>query len=87
MRSLGYLNGVLTVLAVLLALQLWVSIGKAPVTESAAVAQVGKGIPDVGAQNQEIIDQLKKLNVQLDAINGLLQSGKVRVKLDGGKSE
>ena len=76
MSSLRYLNTVLTVLAVLAALGLWTAWSASPAMLPAAQAQ---GIPDTGAQNQQIIDQLKLLNRKTDDIAGILASGKLRV--------
>jgi len=77
MKSLKYLNSILTVLAVLLALQLWTTWNAAPVDlASSAHAQ---GIPDEGAQRKQIIDELKLVNKKVDELKGLLVSGKVRV--------
>ncbi|MBI1367444.1 MAG: hypothetical protein GC162_02195 [Planctomycetes bacterium] len=78
MKSLAYLNGVLTVLAVLLALQLWTSWTSSPDIASPAYAQ---GIPDEGAQRNQIIDQLKLLNQKTEEMKGLLLSGKISVKV------
>ena len=76
MRSIRYLNTMLTVLAVLLALHLWTAWMSAPGASSDALAQ---GIPDAGSQRQQMIDQLKLLNQKTDNIQGLLKSGKIRV--------
>ncbi len=68
MRSLRYLNTILTVIAVLLATHLWTawSDGASP---AAAVASprttpTPGGIPNAGAQRQQQIDLLKLLNQQ-----------------------
>ena len=76
MNSLRYLNTILTLLTVLLALCLWTAWSGSPAALPAAQAQ---GIPDTGAQNLQIIDQLKLLNRRTDEIAGLLASGKLRV--------
>ena len=78
MRSIAYLNSILTVLALLLTLQLWTSWTNAPSATSPAMAQ---GIPDEGAQREKIIDQLKLLNSRADGIHSLLSSGKLRVRV------
>lgn len=84
MGSLRYLNIVLTVIALLLAAHLWTGWSATPVFESAAVAQSGGGIPDAGAQRKEMIDQLKKINQQVDQMSELLKSGRARVRIEGG---
>ena len=80
MRSLRYLNGILTVLAVLLGLQLWTSWTTSPSVDMATPAYA-QGIPDAGAQRAQIIDQLKLLNSNTAELKGLLLSGKAQVKV------
>ncbi|MCE9590973.1 MAG: hypothetical protein K8S99_10655 [Planctomycetes bacterium] len=85
MRSLRYLNTMLTILAVLLALQLWTTWTGTPAADSVSVAHAearGGGIPDEGAQRKEMIDLLKRLTQQMDELKGTLTSGEVRVKLE-----
>jgi hypothetical protein len=97
MRSLRYLNTILTVLAVLLAAQLWttwtaphllaspsgdVADLATPAFAEARNAGSGGGIPDAGAQRKDMIDLLKKHAAQNDELLGLLRSGDVRVKLE-----
>lgn len=86
MRSLKYLNVVLTVVAVLMTVQVWTSLGAAPAVDFASVARA-EGIPDAGAQRQAIVDQLKLVNQKLEEMAGLLRSGEVRVKVEGKASE
>ena len=76
MASIRYLNSILTVLAVLLALQVWVSFSSGPELATPAYAQ---GIPDSGAQRQQIVDQLKLLNRRTAEMTALMKSGKLRV--------
>lgn len=78
MNAMRYLNTILTVLALLLALNLWTAWSAAPSLTGAAQAQ---GIPDEGAQRQQQVDLLKKLNVRMEEQAELLQSGKVRVRV------
>ena len=78
MSSIKYLNTILTVLAFLLAVQLWTSWNSGPAWSEAAHAQ---GIPDGGAQRQMIVDQLKLLNKRTDEIKSVLTSGKMRVMI------
>lgn len=78
MRSLRYLNFMLTVLAVLLALHLWTAWAASPTLIDSARAQ---GIPDAGAQRQQIIDELKLLNKKAEETKDLLTSGKVVVQV------
>ena len=86
MKGLKYLNSVLTILAVLLALQLWTTWNQSPV-DFAQDAQA-QGIPDAGAQRKQMIDELKLVNKKVDELKGLLTSGKVVVTvLNGGGDE
>ena len=95
MRSLRYLNGVLTVIAVLLTLQLWTiwsagsatlpgaSVAEAKTTRSQAAAKTG-GIPDAGGQRAEMLKLLRQSNQQTDTLIGLFRSGQARVRVEGG---
>ncbi len=76
MSSVRYLNTILTLLVVVMALNLWTAWCAAPSMLPAARAD---GIPDSGAQNQQMIDQLKLLNHKVDDLSSLLGSGKLRV--------
>ncbi|QDU35204.1 hypothetical protein KS4_32840 [Poriferisphaera corsica] len=82
-RSLRYLNGVLTVIAVLLTLNLWAMWQSTPGGEVMSLASKAEaqGIANSGAQRKMIIDELKILNSKAAGITGLLQSGKVVVEL------
>ena len=85
MQSLRYLNSILTVLAVLLALNVWTMWRGAAAEmvgpiQSAQAAGPG-GIPNAGAQRKQIIDQLKSLNAKTDSLTSLLKSGTVRVRV------
>jgi hypothetical protein len=93
MRSLRYLNTILTVLAVLLVAQLWTTwmtphlagadTGVAtPAWAQSRGAGSGGGIPDAGAQRKEMIDLLKKQCVQNEELAGLLRSGEMRVRVE-----
>ncbi len=78
MTSIRYLNAILTILTVVLGVQLWTTWTAGPAWSDTARAQ---GIPDGGAQRQQIVDQLKLVNKKVDQLQGLLTSGKVRVRL------
>lgn len=55
----------------------------------AVSAARAEGIPDAGAQREEMIAELKATNAKLDRLVTLLGSGQIEVKLskaaDGGK--
>ncbi len=76
MRSLKYLNTILTVIAVLLALHLWTLWTVAP---SSLPTVEAAGIPDSGAQRQQMINELKLLNQKAEQIKGLFTTGRARV--------
>lgn len=78
MNAMRYLNTMLTVLALLLALNLWTAWSAAPGMSAQAY---GQGIPDEGAQRQQIVDLLKKLNVAMEEQAELLKSGDVQVRV------
>ena len=52
-------------------------------SQPAAMAQV----PDSGLQLQQIIEQTKQTNAKLDRIIGILESGKLQVKIAADKAE
>jgi hypothetical protein len=78
MNHLRHTNVLLTLLLLLLGAQLLTQWTTAPAIAPAAHAQ---GIPDVGAQNAQMIDQLKLLNKKVEDLSTLLQSGKVKVSV------
>lgn len=97
MRSLRYLNTILTILAVLLGLEIWTTWMRPGDSGLASPAVAGAdtrstdrstgGIPDAGAQRKEMIDLLKQLNVQQADVVKVLKSGEVRVKLEDAPNE
>ena len=88
MRSLRYLNGVLTVLAVLLTLQLWTTWTTASGVEGPrdrSVSWLGPqpayadGIPNPGGQRKQMIDLLKLQVRQTETLIDLFKSGQAKV--------
>ena len=67
MRSLTYLNSILTVLAVLLVMVLWTMWTTTPAGDTLTMTQQAHaaGIPNAGQQRKEILDAVKKVNVQI----------------------
>lgn len=65
----------LAVVSVLLIANLWMMSGGTPRVARAA------GIPDSGAQMQSMIEELKGVNTRLDALQKLIDSGNVTVKV------
>jgi hypothetical protein len=66
--------GIIVVLQVLTLIGQWAS---GPLSATPARA----GIPDPGAQNNEIIEQLKGVNQRLDSLVAVLSSGNLQVKV------
>ncbi len=90
MKSLRYLNTVLTVIAVLLGLNLWTAwMGQsaAPAFESRAIAAENEGLANAGAQRTQMIDQLKRLVQRVEEQTALLKSGTVKVKVDAAEKK
>ncbi len=77
MRSLRYLNGILTVLAVLLAVNTWVLIAGTPA--GAVLSPVSEaraqGVGGAAERQVEIVNQLKALNKSVTALEKTIQQG------------
>ena len=83
MRNLTYLNGVLTVLAVLLAMNVWIGLhSPGPAALAPGQAARAQGIPDSGAQRLEIANQLRLLNSRVNELAEFVRSGELRVQID-----
>lgn len=85
MTDSKYLNAVLTTIAVLLALNLWVGVnhapGVAPSSDSQAIAQ---GRVDAGQQRAEMIKELKGVKSTVESMSKKLSDGSITVKVEGG---
>ena len=79
-----YLNTVLTAIAVLLALNLWVGVHQSPA--SAAIDPAGEayaqGSVTAGQQRAQMIDALGDLSEKIDALSRKLSDGSMRVQVD-----
>lgn len=82
MRSLRYLNVMLTVLAVLMTVQIWTTWTAGGSSMSMVHEAHAQGVPNAGAQRKEMIDALNKLNAQITTTNELLRSGQIRVQVE-----
>ena len=88
MRSLRYLNTILTLIAVLLTLNLWTAWTASPGapsidgTRTASAAERPGGVGSAGERQVEMVNQLKALNTAVGNLDATLTSGKVRVKVD-----
>lgn len=83
MRSLRYLNTVLTVIAILLTLNLytlWTATPGGALLDHAQVAEA-QGVSNAGAQRKEMVDLLKQINTHLSDVKSTLKSG-VTIKGD-----
>ena len=85
MGSLRYLNSILTILTLLLAFELWTTWTSSHVTLATPQVAMAQGIPNGGAQRRDMIEQLTKLNRQVELLGDLLRSGQVRVQADSPK--
>lgn len=83
MGSLKYLNGVLTIIAVLLTLNLWTTWSTTPAGKSLSIASPAQamGFANPDAQRQQMIGLLKKLNVQLADVKKTLTNGSIHVQV------
>lgn len=83
MTNAKYLNAVLTTIALLLALNLWVGVNSAPgervSLESQAIAQ---GRIDAGQQRAEMIKELKGLKSTVESMSKKLDDS-ITVKVEG----
>lgn len=90
MRSLRYLNTVLTLIAILLTLHLWTlwngpaGAAVSSVTPAQAAPRTA-GIPNATGQRYEMVDLLKQLNRKTDELTGLFRSGKAKVTVRESK--
>lgn len=85
MINTKYLNAVLTVIALLLALNLWVGAHQSPASaaldpSSEALAQ---GRTDAGQQRAKMIEALQNLGSKVEAMNKKLSDGSIKVKVEG----
>ena len=88
MPKLTYLNAILTVLAVLLAMNLWVGLhGPGGALLAPGQHVHAQGIPDGGAQRLEMVNQLKLLNTRVNEVSELLRSGELRVQIDAARRD
>lgn len=83
MQNTKYLNTVLTAIAVLLALNLWVGVNAEPGDSSSLESQaIAQGRVDAGQQRSEIIKELKGLKTAVDSLSKKLD-GSIKVKVEG----
>lgn len=79
-----YLNAVLTVIAVLLAFNLWVGMHNSPIGAAIdpAVEAQAQGATNAGQQRAAMISALNSMSEDIDAISRKLSDGSMRVQVD-----
>lgn len=86
MKTLRYLNTVLTVIAILLTLNVYVQLTGTSAGASVSTIQeahaADKPARGVGSSAQAQLDQLKAINENLSRLSGKLTDGSMRVKVD-----
>ncbi|MEM8737221.1 MAG: hypothetical protein AAGG38_01920 [Planctomycetota bacterium] len=88
MKSLRYLNSVLTVLAILLTLNVYLQL--AGTSAGAAVSTVNvahakdrpKGVGSTAAREQAQLEELRNISRTMTQLNTALTNGSIRVKVD-----
>lgn len=75
----GKLLIVIIVLQAVMILMLWSS--QPAALDTPAYGQRGGGIPDAGAQRAAIKQELAELNQKVDKLTGLLEGGKLKVRV------
>jgi len=89
MRSLRYLNTVLTMIMVLLTLNVYALWSATPagnlLSTAAEVRAEAGGIPNAAKQRKDILDELKKVTSELSSLQTTMTDGSVRVRLEGSK--
>jgi hypothetical protein len=89
MRSLRYLNTVLTLIAVLLTVNIWTLWTVTPGGSALSVATQARaaGIANAAQQRIDMINALKSINTDTTKLKSMLQGGSARVRLDAGSQQ
>lgn len=84
MNNSKYLNAVLTMIAVLLGLNLWVGAHQSPASAAfdPATDVLAQGKTDAGAQRNTMIEELKGLSSKVDALSKKLTDGSIKVQVE-----
>lgn len=83
MTNTKYLNAVLTVIAVLLALNLWVGVNPSPSASANPEGQaIAQGRVDAGQQRADMIKELKGMKSTIEAMSKKLTDGSIKVKVE-----
>lgn len=88
MKSLRYLNTVLTVIAVLLTLNVWTLWSVTPGGESLSVATEARadGMTNAAQQRKQIVDAVKRVESQTAELKAMFKNGTARVRLEAGNT-
>jgi hypothetical protein len=93
MKTLRYLNTVLTLIAVLLTLNLYAQLTATPAgaavspTTQALAADQPRGVGSTAAREAAQLEELRDLNAQVARLAAALTDGSVRVKVDSMPGE
>jgi len=84
MANNRYLNGVLTAIALLLGMNLWVNMHQSEAAASLdpATEALAQGTVSPAQQRESMIREINALGAKIDAIGAKLSDGSVRVKVD-----
>ncbi len=88
-RSRGFLSGILTANAVLLAVLVWTNITEGPSRAEAAPTVVlaqsddppSVGVPNAGAQRERLIAEVRSLREDVRALEQAVNSGRMKVSI------
>jgi len=86
MNSLRYLNGVLTVIAILLVIQISTAGQQAEALSisspaMASPASYGAAFPNASSQRKQMVTELSGLNKQVEKLASLFRSGQAKVQV------
>jgi hypothetical protein len=86
MKSLRYLNTILTVIAVLLTLNVWTLWSVTPGGEALSVATEARaqGTANAAAQRKQMIDAIKQVKAETRELSAMFKNGSARVRLEAG---
>ena len=95
MASLRYTNGLLTVIAVLLAFHLWTmwavpdhgGLGGSNVAMAPWASTVhATGLSNAGQQRKQMVDLLREISTQSNELASLFTSGRARVRMEENRN-
>ncbi len=81
MKRFSYRDSILSIIAILLAANIWVQVSDGPSVNREAIAQDPRGIPNAGYQRKEMIDGLREIGRRVDGMARLIESGKMKVEV------